>query len=444
MADAAAAFVDESVRRMAVLNRQQIVCDMKPLYDVKTKQLLLEAAGQHRTTVCPNLHVFRALFRAFTGSVADIKLPAGAFFAGSSVLAAATIAEGCCSDDLIKYLTDQIHREDLIYRRRFMCVHRKCGRLSTTIRVMGFLGNRLGIMDPDELRANIVHITGEGPWPTNEEDVFSWTNNGFGDYARSDVDIFVCAKDQHEGDAKVRRIYETICAVDGEDCAAIRTPNTVTICRSWPERHVQIILLTMQQPSHHLLFADMDCTCLAYKQGQVWTTSRSRRALSTGCNLIPYSMLANRQDTPKRVAAYAKRGFLPKYLVDDSAYVGSAATSALLAKVQESLQHPGKKLFNMAAITNVDDDDVDFEDAVRFLMKHNTSYCSWNCPRMAGLTAAHIAEFFRRMDRKASAQDSTVVATIVRDQDDLPPTQDKLVKSGREKWIGWGLIREKL
>ena len=148
---------------------------------------------------------------------------------GGSVcrVTAATIAEGFRSNELIEYLTTQMHREDLIYRRRFMCVYRKCGKLSTTIRVMGFLGNRLGIIDADELRANLVDIHGEGPWPTDEEDVFSWTNNGFGDYARSDIDIFVCAKDEHEGDAKVRYIYERICAVDGEDCAAIRTPNTV-------------------------------------------------------------------------------------------------------------------------------------------------------------------------------------------------------------------------
>ena len=103
-------------------------------------------------------------------------------------------------------------------------------------------------------------------------------------------------------------LYHRICLAAGGDVACVRTPNTLTMCRSWPERHVQLILLTMQKPSHHLLFADLDCTAVAYMGGEVFTTSRSRRALETGRNLVPHAMLRNRRDMPPRIAAYQKGG----------------------------------------------------------------------------------------------------------------------------------------
>ena len=112
--------------------------------------------------------------------------------------------------------------------------------------------------------------------------------------------------------------------------------------------------------------------------------------------------------------------------------------------MQVELRYPGKKLFDMFVITDEDEEDVRFEDAVAFLMSHNTSYCAWNCPRMAGLTSAHIEEFFRRMDKRASERDAIVVATVLKDKSDVPPTRSKLEKSGREKWIDWGLVQENL
>ena len=35
--------------------------------------------------------------------------------------------------------------------------------------------------------------------------------------------------------------------------------NTVTFARSWPERHVQVVLYTMPSVGHILAFADLDC-----------------------------------------------------------------------------------------------------------------------------------------------------------------------------------------
>ena len=135
------------------------------------------------------------------------------------------------------------------------------------------------------------------------------SSNGFGEYARSDIDIFVSAQGQEEADAKITQIYERICQLERGRLTTLRTPNSLTIVRDWPERHIQIIVLHMRSMAEHLLFADLDCTALAYRAGQVMASSRSLRALRTGKNVVPESMLAARPDTPKRVGLYMRRGF---------------------------------------------------------------------------------------------------------------------------------------
>ena len=64
---------------------------------------------------------------------------------------------------------------------------------------------------------------------------------------------------QQEGDAIVQKLYKLLLKVDGEPCTVLRTANTVTFARSWPERHVQVVLYTMPSVGHILAFADLDC-----------------------------------------------------------------------------------------------------------------------------------------------------------------------------------------
>ena len=64
-------------------------------------------------------------------------------------------------------------------------------------------------------------------------------------------------------------------------------------------------------------FADLNCTAFAVWQGEPVVSERARKALVTRTNLVPVSMLRIRRDTPKRVAAYAKRGVGALY-VDDA------------------------------------------------------------------------------------------------------------------------------
>ena len=65
--------------------------------------------------------------------------------------------------------------------------------------------------------------------------------------------------------------------------------NTVTFARSWPERHVQVVLYTLPSVGHILAFADLDCTAMAVIGGIPYTTARSRRALTDKVNAVPRS-----------------------------------------------------------------------------------------------------------------------------------------------------------
>ena len=219
--------------------------------------------------------------------------------------------------------------------------------------------------DIEQLREDIYNLQPEPQYPTEEFDVCEWTNNGLGNYARSDIDIFVCASTVEEGNRKVRDIYRKIRALEGEECVSVKTPNSVTICRSWPERHVQVVLLTMPSISETLLFCDLDCTCLAFKAGRVFTNSRSRRAIATRKNVVPHSMLLNRSDTPKRVAAYTRRGFSPHYLTDSR--VRNGVLAPLLQKVEEERNRVPKKLLDLM-VFDLDGAEIDMQEIVGYLV----------------------------------------------------------------------------
>lgn len=392
--------------------------------------------------VAPSIYVFRGLFRAFAGAVADVTLPKGCFFSGSAVVAALSRnvrnddGSPACNHLVVEHLNRVMRAEEKAHNERLMLLRRLCDNKSRVARlIMSWLGTDEFRTPVDQLRQDIVDAGVQGEFKREDPDVFDWTDNGFGLYARSDIDIFVSCLTAEEGNRKVRSIFGKICAAVGYECVAVRTPNTVTICRSWPERHVQIILLTLPEPGQHLLFADMDCTAVAYMEGEVYINSRSRRAFYTGSNTIPLSMLRNRKDTPKRVAAYAHRGFRPLFMEDLAS--ADDATSELLDQVEEEMQWEGKKLFNMFCL---DDEPVAFQRAVDFLWDNNTAYGAFNCPRMLGLKACHIEGFFRRMDLEATKQGKLLVATIVEKEEQLPTTLSKLEKSSSEAWVAWGFV----
>ena len=256
---------------------------------------------------------------------------------------------------------------------------------------------------------------------------------------RSDIDIFVSAGNDEEANDKIRRIYKQICDLDGGRCAALRTRNSVTVCRDWPERHVQIVILYMRNITESLLFADLDVTAMAYCGGDVLTCSRSRRALRTGKSIVPDSMLLNRKDSPERIGMYMRRGFGVYSVADRRIDLGTAME--LRARIQKAAAYEGSKLFDFLLLEFEDVDYVEVEKAVSWLLQANSSYSSWNIPRMPALTAFAIECFFERVELKARAagnEASELVTALVRDE--LPRSLPKLQKCEKETWVSWGLL----
>ena len=144
-------------------------------------------------------------------------------------------------------------------------------------------------------------------------------------------------------------------------------------------------------------------------------------------------MLANRRDTPKRVAAYLKRGFGPYYLADDK--ITLEAFRRLHEEVKEHYIFE-KKLMNLSVFGWGEPFDM---DAVTTTMaSDNTSYASWNVPRMVHLTSAGIRSFFTKLSEQTD--DPRFQVEFVDNVTGLPAAQSKLDKVQQEQWIAWGML----
>ena len=319
----AAEFADESRCRAAVLGGRE-ACDVMKLYPLdwvamygSIKRMpddLLPGGGgsQNRVMVTPDLPTFKLLFRCFCGAVADLQLPENCFFAGSAVLAGATIPQRLYDRRLQEAFDSLVAAEQ------------RCQAIDDWM--MGSLKRRQQLPLPalrnikkclpprptiDALRAEIFAAHAEQAEHTDSElDVLLRTNNGSGPYARSDIDIFVVASNDAEANATVAKLYKLVGEALEEPCTVVKTANTITFCRSWPERHVQIILYYLPSVSAHLIFADLDCTALAYHQGEVFALPRALRALAYKRNVVPASMLANRRDAPKSRSPSTRYGLI--------------------------------------------------------------------------------------------------------------------------------------
>ena len=87
------------------------------------------------------------------------------------------------------------------------------------------------------------------------------------------------------------------------------TPCSVQIIGDFPLRHVQIITVINKSLDEYLLFCDLDCTALAFDGQQLYGSRRAYLALNSGYNIVPQEMLENRNDTPRRLNKYFRRGF---------------------------------------------------------------------------------------------------------------------------------------
>ena len=454
-------FRDSASARRSCLDGERAPVDFQPLYGMDGRVNLVDApvrdfdVDEYSVRLVPNKYAFAALMYCFCGEVAHMKLPRGVFLSGSSVVASVTMPVRAHSRALEDAMTDWGRRivetkvtARLVLARRFSMLQGR-GVFSLVERIIEFVGCAAGLQ---EVRDALDGHSEEDLHAPLESDPLRWDWNGFGPYNRADIDVFVTAATIEQADEKVRAMHSLFCAAG--DAVVIRTPNTITYCRSWPERHVQVVLLVGQHAAEHCLFCDFDCTSLVYVEGEVYTTARSRHALVHKVNLVPPVMLELRKDEPKRVAKYVKRGFRLMMLPD--ARFDEARLTDLMVEVQKEWAFAGKKLFDLHThaydlyrfarpLEDVDGDvdgDMDVDGhpwafiVATVLTANNTCYSEVNIPRMPGLTAHAIQIFFCNLAAQRMQQESSVVDT----PGDIPRCVWKLQDKPTEVWAKWNFV----
>ena len=445
-------FRDSAFARRSCLDGERAPVDFKPLYGMDGRVNLVDApvcdfdVDEYSVCLVPNKYAFAALMYCFCGEVAHMKLPRGVFLSGSSVVASVTMPVRAHSRALEDAMTDWGRRivetkvtARLVLARRFSMLQGR-GVCSLVERIIEFVGCAAGLQ---EVRHALDKHSEEDLHAPLESDPLRWDWNGFGPYNRADIDVFVTAATIEQADEKVRAMHSLFCAAG--DAVVIRTPNTITYCRSWPERHVQVVLLVGQHAAEHCLFCDFDCTSLVYVEGEVYTTARSRHALVHKVNLVPPVMLELRHDEPKRVAKYVKRGFRLMMLPDDR--FDHARLTDLMGEVQKEWAFAGKKLLDlhlfapwtwMSAYGGMLDVDAPWWTliAATVLATNNTGYSEFNIPRMPGLTARGIQKFFLLDAAQRMQQLSCVVSKLA----DIPNCVWKLQHRPREVWAEWNFV----
>ena len=450
-------FTSAAQMRSTILDGGCVPSDLERLYDRATGQLAIRdhiapltidgGLGAPRPVrLTPNIWAFRSLFRCFAGSIADMPLPKGAFFSGSSLLAAVAIPCELATPEIVEVLTQRGQEHERLRQIVAMTVNRRLGgsKKGVSAIVLEFLGgaDNVQIENLREEITSLMPVSALNGHDTEWDDVFLWTHNGFSSWARSDIDIFLAADSQEAGDRVARLIYKNIVHLEGEEVCCVVTPNTITFARSYPERHVQVVMLTMARVHHHLLFADLDCTAMALVEATPFTSARSRAALKFKVNTCPTSMLAIRRDTPKRLAKSIKRGFVPVFLEDPRA----GDISAHMQILRNELKFKGKKLLDLLVIAEDDEDQdqVDMEVAVNYLVSTNTAYSAFQIPRMVNLTARGIEMFFRKLAELAAQRDDDghLVTALISSVEDIPRCFPKLQRSRREIWTSYGMIEQ--
>ena len=465
-------FRQSAADRKKCLDGECATVDFMALYRQDGRVTLEDALtwdpDEHSVRLVRTKYAFVALMYAFCGEVANMRLPRGVFFSGSAVLASATMPISTQNRNLEQtmahwgwVIVESNERARMVLARWFETLHGS--RFPEHVaRIMEFVGCAAELQ---AVRADLDEHDDEGDLTPADDDPMCWDWNGFGSYNRADVDVFVSAGTIEEANRKVHALHSKLCAAG--DVVVIRTPNTITYCRSWPERHVQVVLLVGQHASEHCLFCDFDCTSLVYDGGEVYTTARSRHALVHKVNLVPPRMLELRKDEPKRVAKYVKRGFRVMMLRDDS--FDEARLRVLMMQVENQWAYVEKSYLKLyaharsmyfgwrAMYTDVDgaaDYDMVNDRAVwdahgfvydrsvwdtmvaNILASDNSCYSEVNIPRMPGLTAAGIEKFFHLL----AAQKIPQVSSVVQSSDEIPVCVWKLQDRPPEDWADWNFV----
>ena len=184
-------FRKEAALRLRVLDGERIEeGDLQPLYSSATEKLrcvwLRTLAARRRQTaqnlLTPNIRAFRTLYKAFAGAAAHLRLPQGCFFGGSSVVACTQIPKELYT----KKLASHLYEYDLLCEQAWQVAYMALRKFELPRAVVKHILNYAEEVDNAEaLRERICDLCPEPRYFSSSADVFGWTNNGFGCYARS-------------------------------------------------------------------------------------------------------------------------------------------------------------------------------------------------------------------------------------------------------------------
>ncbi|KLU87586.1 ankyrin repeat protein [Magnaporthiopsis poae ATCC 64411] len=123
----------------------------------------------------------------------------------------------------------------------------------------------------------------------------------------SDVDLFLYGLTEEQALAKIADIEASIKDSILTECTTVRTKHAITICSSYPTRHVQIVLRIYTSISEILTGFDVDCSGAAYDGKQVYCTPRALQSFVTQINQIDLSRRSPSYEN--RLSKYSHRGF---------------------------------------------------------------------------------------------------------------------------------------
>ncbi|KAJ7178464.1 hypothetical protein C8R43DRAFT_871692 [Mycena crocata] len=155
--------------------------------------------------------------------------------------------------------------------------------------------------------------------PGNEEDISKL-------WALSDIDMYIYDLSATEATDKINHVYDTFRSnlPAGTGTVAVKNSKTITFYARYPLRRIQLVLKLVKSPKDVLLNFDIDICAMGWDGTDVLMLPRAARALETGCNIFPMSIIQGhylserRASQPTRVFKYANKGYglriLPSYL----------------------------------------------------------------------------------------------------------------------------------
>ncbi|KAL9591943.1 MAG: hypothetical protein Q9179_007215 [Wetmoreana sp. 5 TL-2023] len=119
-------------------------------------------------------------------------------------------------------------------------------------------------------------------------------------------------------------VFQSIRNRISDKCMVVRGTNAITICSTYPMRHIQIILRLFKSKTEILTHFDVDCCCFGYDGSRVYGTPRGITALLTQANTVDLTRRSPSYE--HRLIKYAQRGFeiywrkLNRHRIDNSIF----------------------------------------------------------------------------------------------------------------------------